>query len=274
MSSESIALTAPSTAGMYYYGACVDAVTDESDATDNCSLVQVLTVSESQMPDLVVSDFANGEIEMRCGRTVRGMRTTVSNAGPGAAPSTTLRYYSSTDRAESLHDEEIGAAEVPALEPSATWRHALEILPDSETRYYYACVDGVPGETSVDNNCSSRVEVFGFVPSGPDMIVERLSVNEYRMSLNVGARFTNVGDRPSGDFLARYYGSTDDTISTDDLVLRTRNFHLSVDPGCSSWIGEALPLPPTGHDYLGVCVVPLAGEANTDNNCSPARLWR
>ncbi len=34
---ESVDLTAPSTAGTYYYGACVDAVADESDTTDNCS---------------------------------------------------------------------------------------------------------------------------------------------------------------------------------------------------------------------------------------------
>ena len=36
-SSESIGLTAPSTAGTYYYGACVDAVSGESDMTNNCS---------------------------------------------------------------------------------------------------------------------------------------------------------------------------------------------------------------------------------------------
>ena len=36
-SSESISLTAPSTAGTYYYGACVDAVTDESDTANNCA---------------------------------------------------------------------------------------------------------------------------------------------------------------------------------------------------------------------------------------------
>ena len=36
-SAESVALTAPSSAGTYYYGACVDAVTDETDTTDNCS---------------------------------------------------------------------------------------------------------------------------------------------------------------------------------------------------------------------------------------------
>ena len=34
---ESISLTAPSTAGTYYYGACVDTVSGESSTTNNCS---------------------------------------------------------------------------------------------------------------------------------------------------------------------------------------------------------------------------------------------
>ena len=38
ISSESVGLTAPSTAGTYYYGACVDAVAGESDTTNNCSV--------------------------------------------------------------------------------------------------------------------------------------------------------------------------------------------------------------------------------------------
>ena len=45
-SSESINLTAPATAGTYYYGACVDAVTDESDTTNNCSTSVQVTVPE------------------------------------------------------------------------------------------------------------------------------------------------------------------------------------------------------------------------------------
>ena len=36
-SAESIDVTAPATAGAYYYGACVDAVTGESDTANNCS---------------------------------------------------------------------------------------------------------------------------------------------------------------------------------------------------------------------------------------------
>ena len=44
-SSWSISLTAPSTADTYYYGACVDAVTGESDTTNNCSSAVAVTVS-------------------------------------------------------------------------------------------------------------------------------------------------------------------------------------------------------------------------------------
>ena len=271
MSAESIALTAPSTSGTYYYGACVDAVSNESNVKNNCSLARAVTVREPQMPDLAVSDFASG-IERRCGSTVRRMRTTVSNAGPGAAPLTTLRYYWSTDAASSSDDEEIGAAEVPALEPSATWHHALEIPPASETRYYYACVDAVTGETSADDNCSSPAEASGFVPSGPDLIVGRPSITDlYWPDLWVGARFTNVGDRPSGDYLTVYYGSIDDTISTDDMELMTADLTSPLDPGCGYYISTRVPAPPTGYDYVGVCVVPVPGESNTDNNCSGAR---
>ncbi|MDE2997526.1 MAG: hypothetical protein OXU79_00435 [Gemmatimonadota bacterium] len=43
----SIGLTAPSSAGVYYYGACVDAVTGESDTGNNCSRGVSVTVAPS-----------------------------------------------------------------------------------------------------------------------------------------------------------------------------------------------------------------------------------
>ena len=46
-STESIDLTAPASAGTYYYGACVDAVTGESSTTNNCSGSALVTVLES-----------------------------------------------------------------------------------------------------------------------------------------------------------------------------------------------------------------------------------
>ena len=48
-SNESITLTAPSTAGTYYYGACVDQVSGESNSQNNCSTAVRVAVSASQM---------------------------------------------------------------------------------------------------------------------------------------------------------------------------------------------------------------------------------
>ena len=56
-SGKSAQLTAPSTAGRYYYGACVDAVTDESDTTNNCSASVRVDVAAPQHPDLTVIAF-------------------------------------------------------------------------------------------------------------------------------------------------------------------------------------------------------------------------
>ena len=44
--SESVDLTAPSSPGTYYYGACVDAVAGESDTTNNCSSSVSVTVDD------------------------------------------------------------------------------------------------------------------------------------------------------------------------------------------------------------------------------------
>ena len=44
-SDQSIDLTAPSTTGAHYYGACVDSVTDEWDTTNNCYSSVRVTVS-------------------------------------------------------------------------------------------------------------------------------------------------------------------------------------------------------------------------------------
>ncbi len=58
-SAESISLTAPS-AGTYYYGACVAAVTGESDTGNNCSSSVTVTVSPvPTAPDLVATDAQN-----------------------------------------------------------------------------------------------------------------------------------------------------------------------------------------------------------------------
>ena len=49
---KSISVTAPSDVGAYYYGACVDSVSDESDTTNNCSAAVTVTVGAPRPPTL------------------------------------------------------------------------------------------------------------------------------------------------------------------------------------------------------------------------------
>ena len=55
-STKSIALTAPSSAGTYYYGACVDSVTGESNTSNNCSDGVEVEVSEGGGTDTYCRD--------------------------------------------------------------------------------------------------------------------------------------------------------------------------------------------------------------------------
>ena len=49
-SDESATVTAPSSPGTYYYGACVDDVTGESDTSNNCSGAVTVAVVRSRLP--------------------------------------------------------------------------------------------------------------------------------------------------------------------------------------------------------------------------------
>ena len=59
-SPQSLGLTAPSTAGTYYYGACVDAVAGETDTTNNCSSAVAVTVATPSGNTLLARYDANG----------------------------------------------------------------------------------------------------------------------------------------------------------------------------------------------------------------------
>ena len=58
-----ISLTAPASAGTYYYGACVESVNGESDTDNNCSSAVRITVSEQETPEEKEETPEEGEKE-------------------------------------------------------------------------------------------------------------------------------------------------------------------------------------------------------------------
>ena len=278
-SSESISLTAPSTAGTYYYGACVDAVTGESSTTNNCSSSVQVTVSAPPVqtnPDLTVGSPSVNDSSPETGGSFT-LSATVTNSGDAQAAATTLRYYRSTDATITSSDTQVGTDAVGGLGAGATSSESISLTAPSTagTYYYGACVDAVTGESSTTNNCSSSVQVDVTEPpppSTPDLTVGSPSVNdsspETGGSFTLSATVTNSGDAQAAAATLRYYRSTDATITTSDTEVGTDAVGVLSASGTSAEsIGLTAPAS-AGTYYYGACVDAVTGESSTTNNCS------
>ena len=119
---ESISLVAPPAAGTYYFGACVDPASGESDTLNNCSgSVQGLTVSApATAPDLAFRHFSAERVRPGRNPKVAGasfhLYAQVHNTGTETSTTTTLRYYRSPDSTITVSDTEVGTYSVSALQ--------------------------------------------------------------------------------------------------------------------------------------------------------------
>ena len=278
-SSESISLTAPSTVGTYYYGACVDSVTGESSTANNCSASVQVDVDERESqtsPDLTVGTLTVSESSPETGGSFT-LSATVRNAGDGSSAATTLRYYRSADATISSSDTAVGTDAVGALAASGTSAESISLTaPSTEGTYYYgACVDSVTGESSTANNCSASVRVDvdeRESQTSPDLAVGTLTVSESSPetsgSFTLSATVRNAGDGSSAATTLRYYRSADATISSSDTAVGTDAVG-ALAASDTSAESISLTAPSTeGTYYYGACVDSVTGESSTANNCS------
>ena len=273
-SEESIGLTAPSSPGTYYYGACADAVSDESDIENNCSSGVAVTVGAAPAPDLVVESAAVSESNPAAGETFT-LSATVRNQGPGDATELVyLHYYQSADATISAGDTEIGTDSVGSLDASETSDQSIMLTaPSSPGTYYYgACVDTVTDERDIGNNCSSAVNVT--VRPRPDLVVESPAVSDsspvagQSFTLSATVRNQGAGDATESVYL-RYYQSADATIEIGDTGVGSRDYvgFLNASETSDEWVSLTAPSSP-GTYYYGACVDTVTDESDTANNCS------
>ena len=289
-STQSVSLTAPSTPATYYYGACVDAVTDEADTANNCSdsvTVQapVAQPQERQdQQDLVVTSPTVSD-----GGPAPGARftlsATVTNGGGAAAAATTLRYYRSADATITTSDREVGENTVAELAAAGSSSQSVELTAPATPRTYYygACVDAVADESDTTNNCSLSVQVTVQVtmtpPRGnPDLIVTSVEVSdsgpEAEAIFTLSAAVENAGEGKSAATALRFYRSADTTITATDTWVRTVTIAGLAGSGSSSRSVELTAPSSPGRYYYGACVDAVPGESDTTNNCSRARTVR
>ena len=287
--SGSVELTAQSTPGTYYYGACVDVVEEESDTTNSCSSSVEVKVLGSQdqsqdqsqgNPDLVVISPSVSDSGPTAGTNFT-LSATVRNDGDGASEATTLCYYRSTDTTISTSDTEIGTDAVAGIGVSGSTSESVEVTaqPTPGTYYYGACVDAVEEESDETNNCSSSVQIDVPEPEdqslgSPDLIILAVSVATSPSGTYPGGSFTfsatvrNDGDGASEATTLRYYQSTDATTTTSDTEVGSDAVAGLGDLGNTSESVDLTAPSNPGTYYYGACVDTVEDESDTTNNCS------
>ena len=195
---ESRSLTAPSEPGVYYYGACVDAVEHESNTRNNCSGAIAITVREpapTQTPDLVPSVPTVSTNALAPGAAFT-LETIIENRGAGTSGTTMLRWYRSVDPNISSNDTEVGHVGVSSLTSGQTTTHQLNLnAPVAPGTYYYGVgVEGVADEIDTTNNYSIgiAVTVENRAPNAVGTLPpQTLSENDVPVAVDVAGYFND-----------------------------------------------------------------------------------
>ena len=289
-SSESISLTAPATAGTYYYGACVDAVTDESDTANNCAAAVQVTVPEptpTTAPDLVVDAPTVNDSSPATGAPFT-LSATVRNAGDGESAATTLSYRRSTDGTITTSDTSVGTDAVGGLAAGAVSVESINLTAPSTagTYYYGACVGAVADESDTTNNCAASVQVT--VPA-PTPQAPRTSFGGGTWLVNTdiapGRYFTNPSSGCYWERLSGTGGTTAERLanefigfnSAQEIVDISSSDYAFTSSDCGTWSRSPVPAPaagsiPPGRWLVGRQVPAGEYETNAQSGCYWERL--
>ena len=276
-------MKAPLTPDRYYYGVFIDqdtqGETDPDNLRNNYADEERVTVTSS--PDLVVESVSvRGEVTLDPDESFK-LYATVRNQGIGESERTTLRYYRSSDANISDSDTQVETDSVKSLDADVKSDESETLTAPSVPGVYYygVCIDSVKDESNTRNNCSTAVVAITVqaadpvqTANSPDLIVESLRVSDN--SMDPGQPFTlyaTVRNQETGVSSAtrlRYYLSSDSTISDSDTEVGTDTVS-ALTANRTETVNINLTAPTaSGTYYYGACVDRVAGESDTNNNCS------
>ena len=202
----------------------------------------------------------------------------VHNQGTAASDSTTMGFYLSNNTTISTADTPLGSVPVGGLAAADTSTVSLELTAPSRlgTHWVGACVEAVGGEQDEKNNCSAELEITVVISA--DLVVSVAVSTEAAgydnrifpqwLPFTLSALVSNLGTGTAPLTTMHYYSSADSTIGSDDTEIGIASVS-SLDVEDARQYSLALSAPAeTDTYYYGACVVGVAGELDTDNNCS------
>ncbi|MXW34267.1 MAG: hypothetical protein F4Z60_01150, partial [Chloroflexi bacterium] len=255
---EWVTLTAPSTAGTYYYGACVDAVSDETDTTNNCSAAVAITVGTlATFPDppTGVTATANGQTRIDLswtppaddgGAAISGYRVEVSTDNlswsdlSADTGSTTTAYSHRGLTAGSTRYYRVSAinsvgTSLTSTTASATTTAALPTFPDPPTG-----LSGIPnGQARIDLSWTAPADDGGAAISGYRVEVSADNSSWSDLSADTGSTTTSYSHTGLTAGSTRHYRVSAINSAGTSLTSTTASATTTAAP-------PTFPDPPTG----------------------------
>ena len=250
-STRSLPVTAPDALGTYYYGACVDAVGNESNADNNCSGAVAVEVTQSN----------------RAPRAVGAIPDTTLRAG-NAVSIDVAPYFTDPDG-----DDLVYAAASTSTDVATATRSGSTVTVTAT-----GAGDATITVTATDPGGLTATHRFDVtVHDGPesDLLILWLSASPDVVrpgeSFSLAALVYNHGPGgTSSSTTLRYYRSSDATISTGDTEIGTDAVPL-LGPSRSNSESDSVTAPSSeGTYYYGACVDAVGNESDANNNCSGA----
>ena len=270
---EDVTITAPTTPGTYYYGACVESVSNESNTRNNCSPGFEITVSatddhantrDGATTLEVINVVLRGPNRIEVGNDVDYFQLIVKGSGQ-----LTVETTGSLDTRGTLEDS---SGTTLAIDDDEGDGRNFRIQHRVTAGTYYLKVESYgngTGEYTLKADLSSSNLVPDLVVRAPSVDKSTLSPGE---SFTLTATIANVGKAASESTTLRYHRSEDDTFSifyteTDTNSIRGLGTPLGGRSTSRERITLTAPTTP-GTYYYRVCVDSLTNESDTTNNCS------
>ncbi|MDE2876843.1 MAG: putative Ig domain-containing protein [Gemmatimonadota bacterium] len=250
-STRSLPVTAPDALGTYYYGACADAVDNESDTDNNCSGAVAVEVTESN----------------RAPRAEGAIPDTSLNASD-AASIDVAPYFTDPDG-----DDLVYAAASTSTEVATATRSGSTVTVTAT-----GAGDATITVTATDPGgltATHRFDVTVYAGPESDLLILWLAANPDVLrpgeSFSLGALVYNRGaGGTSSSTTLRYYRSSDATINTADTEIGSDAVPL-LGPSRSNTESDSVTAPSSeGTYYYGACVDAVGNESDPNNNCSGA----
>ncbi len=261
-SAQTIGLTAPSSAGTYYYGACADTVANESDTANNCSAAVRVEVSAP-----LTARFANLPAT-HDGRTVFTFEVHFSVEPPRLSYKTVRDGLFDVTNGGVTHAGRVtpgsNLAFAVTVEPSTASDISLTVRGTTDCKAHRAVctADGrmlAGGASDTVDAVHPDLEVAASVEDGSP---------EPGGSFTLSATVMNSGDGASDSTTLRYYRSSDSTITTSDTQIGTDAVGALAAAGTSAQSVDLTAPSTEGTYYYGACADTVTNESDTANNCS------